>query len=172
MSAALQAARFTVRPLSPLFATLGLSAINTSLPRLMNESFGMRGIMPPEIIIVVKDDRVEEFRRLVKSSHFTKVKEIVAERFAREAPHLRPLPASRFDTAYRKGSWAYLEFATAGELTRAFGKTADAAGRSWFHAGASSNLLNSSPSFTPSQLAAAISSTPKSVTVVCVATSV
>jgi pyruvate,water dikinase len=40
-------------PLSPLFATLGLSAINTSLPRLMNESFGMRGIMPPEIIIVV-----------------------------------------------------------------------------------------------------------------------
>lgn len=40
-------------PLTPLFETLGLSAINTSLPRLMNESFGMRGIMPPEIIIVV-----------------------------------------------------------------------------------------------------------------------
>lgn len=40
-------------PLSPLFATLGLSAINTSLPRLMNESFGMRGIMPHEIIITV-----------------------------------------------------------------------------------------------------------------------
>lgn len=40
-------------PLSPLFATLGLSAINTSLPRLMNESFGMRGIMPDELIIVV-----------------------------------------------------------------------------------------------------------------------
>lgn len=40
-------------PLSPLFETLGLSAINTSLSRLMDESFGMRGIMPPEIIIVV-----------------------------------------------------------------------------------------------------------------------
>jgi rifampicin phosphotransferase len=40
-------------PLSPLFATLGLSAINTSLPRLMNESFGMRGIMPSELILVV-----------------------------------------------------------------------------------------------------------------------
>jgi pyruvate,water dikinase len=40
-------------PLSPLFETLGLSAINTSLPRLMNESFGMSGIMPPEIIIMV-----------------------------------------------------------------------------------------------------------------------
>lgn len=42
----------------------------------------------------------------------------------------------RFDTAYRKGSWAYLEFATAESLTRKFGKSADAAGRSWFHAGA------------------------------------
>lgn len=31
-----------------------------------------------EIIIVVKEDRVEEFRHLVKSSHFKKVKEIVA----------------------------------------------------------------------------------------------
>jgi len=40
-------------PLSPLFATLGVSAINTSLTRLMDESFGMRGIMHPEIIIVV-----------------------------------------------------------------------------------------------------------------------
>ena len=40
-------------PLSPLFATLGLSAINTSLHRWMDDSFGMRGIMPPEIIIVV-----------------------------------------------------------------------------------------------------------------------
>jgi pyruvate,water dikinase len=40
-------------PLSPLFATLGLSAINTSLHRLMNESFAMQGIMPPEIIVVV-----------------------------------------------------------------------------------------------------------------------
>ena len=36
------------------------------------------------------------------------VKEIVAERFAREAPYLKPLPASRFDTSYqeRRGvSW-------------------------------------------------------------------
>jgi rifampicin phosphotransferase len=40
-------------PLSPLFATLGLEAINTSLPRLLNESFGMRGIMPDDIIIVI-----------------------------------------------------------------------------------------------------------------------
>lgn len=40
-------------PLSPLFATLGLSAINTSLHRLLNDSFAMQGIMPPEIIIVV-----------------------------------------------------------------------------------------------------------------------
>jgi pyruvate,water dikinase len=40
-------------PLSPLFATFGLSAINTSLSRILNESFGMRDIMPPEIIIVV-----------------------------------------------------------------------------------------------------------------------
>lgn len=40
-------------PLSPLFETLGRAAINNSLHRIMNESFGMRGIMPPEIIIVV-----------------------------------------------------------------------------------------------------------------------
>jgi pyruvate,water dikinase len=40
-------------PLSPLFATLGVSAINTSLHRFMDESFDMRGIMPPEIILVV-----------------------------------------------------------------------------------------------------------------------
>ncbi|HLE29013.1 MAG TPA: PEP/pyruvate-binding domain-containing protein [Anaerolineales bacterium] len=40
-------------PMSPLFATLGLSAINTSLHRIMNESFAMRGVMPEEIIIVV-----------------------------------------------------------------------------------------------------------------------
>ena len=40
-------------PLSPLFSTLGLSAINASLHRFMDESFGMRGIMPPEIIIMV-----------------------------------------------------------------------------------------------------------------------
>jgi len=30
------------------------------------------------------------------------VKEVVAERFAREAPALRPLPAQRYDTAYRE----------------------------------------------------------------------
>ena len=40
-------------PLTPLFETLGLSAINTSLSRFMNESFGMRGIMPAEIILAV-----------------------------------------------------------------------------------------------------------------------
>ncbi len=40
-------------PLTPLFETFGRSAINTSLSRLMDELFGMRGIMPPEIIIVV-----------------------------------------------------------------------------------------------------------------------
>jgi hypothetical protein len=41
------------------------------------------------------------------------VQEIVAERFAREAPTLRPLPATRYDTAYRAGrqvSWdAYID---------------------------------------------------------------
>ncbi|HAX71432.1 MAG TPA: PEP/pyruvate-binding domain-containing protein [Anaerolineales bacterium] len=40
-------------PLTPLFETLGRSAINTSLTQLMDKSFGMRGIMPGEIIIVV-----------------------------------------------------------------------------------------------------------------------
>ncbi|HEY5731318.1 MAG TPA: PEP/pyruvate-binding domain-containing protein [Anaerolineales bacterium] len=40
-------------PLSPLFATLGLEAINTSLPRMMNESLGLGGILPVESIIVV-----------------------------------------------------------------------------------------------------------------------
>ena len=38
----------------------------------------------------------------------------------------------RLDTAYRKGSWAYLEFGTADDLTRKLGKNSDAAGRSWF----------------------------------------
>jgi len=41
------------------------------------------------------------------------VKEVVAERFTREAPHLSPLPAVRFDTAYREPrvvSWdAYVD---------------------------------------------------------------
>jgi rifampicin phosphotransferase len=40
-------------PLSPLFATLGLSAINNSLNRFMDESFAMGGIMPHDIIVVV-----------------------------------------------------------------------------------------------------------------------
>jgi hypothetical protein len=40
----------------------------------------------------------------------------------------------RLDTAYRKGSWAYLEFGTADDLTRRLGKSSDAEGRSWFHA--------------------------------------
>lgn len=42
-----------VDPLSPLFATLGVRAINTSLIRLTNEKFGMQGIMPDRIVIVV-----------------------------------------------------------------------------------------------------------------------
>lgn len=33
------------------------------------------------------------------------VHEVVAERFAREAPQLRPRPAVRFDTAYREQRW-------------------------------------------------------------------
>lgn len=33
------------------------------------------------------------------------VNEVVAERFAREAPQLHPLPAVRFDTAYREQRW-------------------------------------------------------------------
>jgi hypothetical protein len=41
------------------------------------------------------------------------VHEVVAERFAREAPHLSPLPAARYDTAYRETrvvSWdAYVD---------------------------------------------------------------
>jgi pyruvate,water dikinase len=40
-------------PLSPLFATLGREAINNSLHRIMKDSFGMGGIMPEEIIIIV-----------------------------------------------------------------------------------------------------------------------
>ena len=40
----------------------------------------------------------------------------------------------RMDTAYRKGSWAYIEFGTADDLTRKLGKNSDAAGRSWFSA--------------------------------------
>ncbi len=40
-------------PLSPLFATLGRSAINDSFHTLLDESFAMRGLMPDEIIITV-----------------------------------------------------------------------------------------------------------------------
>lgn len=40
-------------PLSPLFATLGRSVINATLHRLVEESLGMGGIMPQEIIITV-----------------------------------------------------------------------------------------------------------------------
>ena len=40
----------------------------------------------------------------------------------------------RLDTAYRKGTWAYVEFGTADDLTRRLGRGPDAAGRSWFAA--------------------------------------
>ena len=40
----------------------------------------------------------------------------------------------RMDTAYRKGSWAYIEFGTADDLTRKLGKNSDPVGRSWFSA--------------------------------------
>ncbi|MFN8177677.1 MAG: IS21 family transposase [bacterium] len=33
------------------------------------------------------------------------VKEVVSERFVREAPHLRALPAVRYDTSYRESRW-------------------------------------------------------------------
>jgi len=42
-----------IDPLSPLFATLGLSAINTSMHRLLDESLGMKGVMPEEVIVTV-----------------------------------------------------------------------------------------------------------------------
>ncbi len=40
----------------------------------------------------------------------------------------------RMDTAYRKGSWGYIEFAAADDLTRKLGKNSDGQGRSWFSA--------------------------------------
>jgi phosphohistidine swiveling domain-containing protein len=40
-------------PLSPLFATLGLRAVNVSMCRLMDESLAMRGVLPEEPIITV-----------------------------------------------------------------------------------------------------------------------
>ncbi len=42
-----------IDPLSPLFATLGRSAINVSMRQLLDESLGMKGVMPEEIIITV-----------------------------------------------------------------------------------------------------------------------
>jgi transposase len=33
------------------------------------------------------------------------LREVVAERFAREVPHLRPLPSVRYDTSYREKRW-------------------------------------------------------------------
>ena len=67
--------------------------------------------------------REEADRRL----HGT-VKEVVAERFARELPHLQALPTTRFDTAYRERrvvAWdGYIEvrgnrYSVPGELCRA-----------------------------------------------------
>ena len=40
-------------PLSPLFATLGLNAVNTSMHRLLDESLEMRGVMPARPILTV-----------------------------------------------------------------------------------------------------------------------
>lgn len=40
-------------PLSPLFATMGLQAINSSLTRLLTTFFGRQGVVPEELIIVV-----------------------------------------------------------------------------------------------------------------------
>lgn len=40
-------------PLSPLFATLGRSAMNTSMHRVLDESLGLKVVMPDEIIVTV-----------------------------------------------------------------------------------------------------------------------
>ena len=42
-------------PLTPLFGTLGRSAVNTSLNRQMTQFFGRSGIMPDEIIVTVNE---------------------------------------------------------------------------------------------------------------------
>ena len=42
-------------PLTPLFSTLGLSAINSSLGRILSDFFGRTDIMPKEIIITVNN---------------------------------------------------------------------------------------------------------------------
>lgn len=42
-----------VEPLTPLFRTLGLAAVNSSLGRLLTSFFGRPGLMPEEIIITI-----------------------------------------------------------------------------------------------------------------------
>jgi len=42
-------------PLTPLFGTLGRSAVNTSLNRQLTQFFGRSGIMPDEIIVTVNE---------------------------------------------------------------------------------------------------------------------
>jgi pyruvate,water dikinase len=42
-------------PLSPLFKTLGLNAVNTSMSRLMSRFFGNQDVMPGQLIIAVNE---------------------------------------------------------------------------------------------------------------------
>jgi pyruvate,water dikinase len=42
-------------PLTPLFSTLGLAAVNTSMDRLLASYFNRPGLMPEEIIITIND---------------------------------------------------------------------------------------------------------------------
>ena len=42
-------------PLTPLFGTLGLAAINTSMGRLLSGFFGRSGLMPERLIIMVNE---------------------------------------------------------------------------------------------------------------------
>jgi pyruvate,water dikinase len=44
-----------IDPLSPLFKTFGLTAVNTSMNRLLAGFFGKRGIMPEDLIITVNE---------------------------------------------------------------------------------------------------------------------
>ena len=44
-----------IEPLTPLFRTLGLSAVNTSMSRLLSGFFGNQEVMPGELIIAVND---------------------------------------------------------------------------------------------------------------------
>jgi transposase len=55
------------------------------------ESWAHLNQLAEQWLAVEADQRVQET-----------VKEIVADRFEREAPHLRPLPTRRYDTAYRE----------------------------------------------------------------------